>query len=53
MNGRIAKNIREIIPPYDPVSRRVYRRLKKLYTKAPKSHKEELLRQARATLASP
>lgn len=35
MNQRKAKEIRSIIPPTDPVSRRNYRRAKKKYNKLP------------------
>jgi hypothetical protein len=35
MNQKAAKQIRSIIPPNDPVSRRNYRRAKKRYSKLP------------------
>jgi hypothetical protein len=35
MNQKKAKEIRSIIPPNDPVSRRNYRRAKKRYSKLP------------------
>ena len=36
MNNRISKKIRSIISPEDKVTRKVYRRAKKQYTKTPK-----------------
>jgi hypothetical protein len=35
MNQKAAKQIRSIIPPNDPVSRRNYRRAKKKYSRLP------------------
>lgn len=36
MNGRTSKKIRKIIEPQDSITRKVYRRAKKQYTKTPK-----------------
>lgn len=33
MNNRTAKKIRKIIPPSDEISRRNYRRVKKIYSR--------------------
>jgi len=35
MNDKIARELRQICNPVDPVSKRVYRRLKKQYKKLP------------------
>jgi|TARA_R110002110_G_scaffold7168_2_gene36391 hypothetical protein len=43
MNKRIARELREICNPCDPVSKRVYRRLKKQYTKLPHYAKRDFL----------
>lgn len=43
MNGRTAKKIRKIINPEDAITRKVYRRAKKQYTKTPKPFKKDFL----------
>ena len=43
MNNRIAKRIRKIINPSDPISRRVYRRAKEQYKKVPSPMKNKFL----------
>lgn len=43
MNNNKAKKIRSIINPDDKISRRVYRRSKKQYTKTPKNLKLDFL----------
>ena len=35
MNDKVARELRQICNPVDPVSKRVYRRLKKQYKKLP------------------
>lgn len=47
MNGRKAKEIRSIVKPEDATTRRVYRRVKKLYTRTPNHKREALLNSAR------
>tara|TARA_R100001509_G_scaffold164221_1_gene141034 strand:+ start:672 stop:884 length:213 start_codon:yes stop_codon:yes gene_type:complete len=43
MNQRVAKRLRKICNPVDTVSKRVYRRLKKQYTKVPHHAKRDFL----------
>tara|TARA_R110000772_G_scaffold158_4_gene726 strand:+ start:3221 stop:3382 length:162 start_codon:yes stop_codon:yes gene_type:complete len=43
MNNRTAKKLRTIINPQDPITRKVYRRAKKQYTKTPKPLRSEFL----------
>jgi hypothetical protein len=43
MNQRVAKKLRKICNPVDPVSKRVYRRLKKQYTKLPHHAKRDFI----------
>jgi len=43
MNQRVAKKLRKICNPVDPVSKRVYRRLKKQYTRLPHYAKRDFL----------
>lgn len=43
MNNRVAKKIRKIINPQDTITRKVYRRAKKQYTKTPKNLKADFL----------
>lgn len=44
MNNRTAKKIRKIIPPTDAISRRNYRRAKKIYTRLSKDAKPVFLK---------
>jgi len=44
MNNRTAKKIRKIINPQDKITRKVYRRAKKQYTKTPNNLKLDFLR---------
>ena len=41
MNQRVAKKLRKICNPIDPVSKRVYRRLKRQYTRVPHHAKRD------------
>jgi hypothetical protein len=43
MNNKQAKKIRSIIPTDTPMSRRAYRRAKKLFTRLPKDAKKDFL----------
>ena len=43
MNKRAARELRKICNPCDPVSKRVYRRLKKQYTRLPHYAKRDFL----------
>lgn len=43
MNNKTAKKIREIIPPTDKISRRNYRRAKKVYSRLSKDAKPVFL----------
>jgi len=43
MNQRVSKQLRKICNPCDPVSKRVYRRLKKQYTRLPHYAKRDFL----------
>jgi len=43
MNNEVAKKIRDIVKPQDPITRRVYRRAKKQYMKTPKHLKADFL----------
>lgn len=43
MNNKTAKKIRSIIQPRDSITRKVYRRAKKQYTKTPKHLREDFL----------
>jgi hypothetical protein len=43
MNGKISKKIRSITNPEDPITRKVYRRAKKQYTKTPKPLRKDFL----------
>jgi|TARA_R110002110_G_scaffold127167_2_gene305954 hypothetical protein len=44
MNGRTAKQLRQMVDPQTPQMRNVYRRLKKFYTsKVPHQHRHEFL----------
>lgn len=43
MNGRTSKKIRKIINPQDEITRKVYRRTKKQYTKTPANLKSDFL----------
>lgn len=43
MNQRVSKRLRKICNPVDTVSKRVYRRLKKQYTRVPHHAKRDFL----------
>jgi hypothetical protein len=43
MNNKKAKKLRSIISPDNPVSRRAYRRAKKLYAKLPHNAKVDFI----------
>lgn len=43
MNGKKSKQIRKIVKPQDPITRRVYRRAKKQYNKTPRSLRAEYI----------
>jgi len=43
MNGRIAKKIRKITHPQNTITKKVYRRAKKQYTKTPTPLKAQFL----------
>lgn len=43
MNNRTSKKIRKIIQPNDKITRKVYRRAKKQYTKTPNPLKKDFL----------
>jgi|TARA_R100000084_G_scaffold66714_1_gene29116 hypothetical protein len=43
MNKRVSLRLRKICNPYDPVSKRVYRRLKKQYNKLPHYAKRDFI----------
>jgi hypothetical protein len=51
MNQRVAKRLRKICNPVDTVSKRVYRRLKKQYTRLPHHAKRDFLDLLEATFA--
>jgi|TARA_R110002020_G_scaffold70186_2_gene182233 hypothetical protein len=51
MNQRVAKRLRKICNPVDTVSKRVYRRLKKQYTRVPHHAKRDFLDLLEATFA--
>ena len=51
MNQRVAKRLRKICNPVDTVSKRVYRRLKKQYTKVPHHAKRDFLDLLEATFS--
>jgi hypothetical protein len=50
MNQRKAKEIKQMIDPSNPISRRVYRRLKKAYSKTPENKRSDFLDAARILL---
>jgi hypothetical protein len=43
MNKKVSKQLRKICNPIDPVSRRVYRRLKKQYNKLPNHARRDFI----------
>ena len=51
MNNRAAKKIRAIIDPQDDITRRVYRRAKKQYSKTPSHLKNAFLDSLRVILS--
>jgi len=50
MNDKIAKELRKICNPVDPVSKRVYRRLKKQYNKLPHHARRDFIDILRQTI---
>jgi len=52
MNKRVARELREICNPCDPTSKRVYRRLKKQYTRLPHYAKRDFLTFLKETVFS-
>lgn len=51
MNQRVAKKLRKICNPIDPVSKRVYRRLKRQYTRVPHHAKRDFIELLESTFA--
>tara|TARA_Y100000401_G_scaffold43599_1_gene33288 strand:- start:727 stop:936 length:210 start_codon:yes stop_codon:yes gene_type:complete len=51
MNQRVAKKLRKICNPIDPVSKRVYRRLKRQYTRLPHHAKRDFIELLESTFA--
>ena len=51
MNQRVAKKLRKICNPIDPVSKRVYRRLKRQYTKVPHHAKRDFIELLESTFS--
>ena len=49
MNNKIARELRQICNPVDPVSKRVYRRLKKQYKKLPRHARRDFINILRET----
>jgi hypothetical protein len=49
MNDKIARELRQICNPVDPVSKRVYRRLKKQYKKLPSHARRDFINILRET----
>ena len=49
MNDKIARELRQICNPADPVSKRVYRRLKKQYKKLPHYARRDFINLLRET----
>ena len=49
MNDKIARELRQICNPADPVSKRVYRRLKKQYKKLPSHARRDFINILRET----
>ena len=49
MNQKVARELRKICNPNDPVSKRVYRRLKKQYIKLPHHAKKDFINLLRET----
>lgn len=43
MNNKKAKKLRQILPPENPMSKRAYRRAKKIYTRLPENAKADFL----------
>jgi hypothetical protein len=43
MNNKKAKKLRQILPPENPVSKRAYRRAKKIYTRLSQDGKRDFL----------
>ena len=51
MNQRVAKKLRKICNPIDPVSKRVYRRLKRQYTRVPHHAKRDFIELLESTFS--
>tara|TARA_Y100001938_G_C8078272_1_gene427508 strand:- start:2051 stop:2260 length:210 start_codon:yes stop_codon:yes gene_type:complete len=51
MNQRVAKKLRKICNPIDPVSKRVYRRLKRQYTRVPHHAKRDFIKLLESTFS--
>lgn len=43
MNNKKAKKLRQILPPENPVSKRAYRRAKKIYSRLSQEGKKDFL----------
>jgi hypothetical protein len=44
MNGRVAKKLRKICPPLDPLSKKFYKRLKSQYKLLPHNARNKFIR---------
>jgi len=51
MNQRVAKKLRKICNPIDPVSKKVYRRLKRQYTRVPHHAKRDFIELLESTFS--
>ena len=51
MNQRVAKKLRKICNPIDPLSKRVYRRLKRQYTRVPHHAKRDFIELLESTFS--
>ena len=51
MNQRVAKKLRKICNPIDPVSKRVYSRLKRQYTRVPHHAKRDFIELLESTFS--
>ena len=43
MNNKKAKQLRKLLPPETPVSKRAYRRAKKIYSRLPAAARQDFL----------
>lgn len=50
MNNKKAKKLRKILPPENPVSKRAYRRAKKIYSRLSQEGKRDFLAGLEATV---